>query len=115
VLIRKRNAKRKALQQLKRADREARSQARSFYDRASSALSGYLGDRFGLSEIELTGDTLDRALSARSISIEIIRQTSACLQECDFGRFVSASGSPDQMHALSARIRENIEELEQAG
>jgi hypothetical protein len=114
-LIRRRNAKRKALQQLKNADREARSQARSFYDRASTALSGYLGDRFGLSEIELAGDTLDRALSARSISTEIIRETRACLQECDFGRFVSASGSTDQMHVLSARIRKNIEQLEQAG
>jgi hypothetical protein len=113
-LIRTRNARRKALQRLKSADREARLQSRSFYDRASTALSGYLGDRFGLAEIELTGDGLDRALSARSISSEIIRETRACLQECDFGRFVSASGSPDQMHQLSARIRRNIEELEQA-
>jgi hypothetical protein len=113
-LVRKRNAKRKAFQQLKNADREARSQARAFYDRASIALSGYLGDRFGLSEIELTGDTLERALSARSISNEIIRETRACLQECDFGRFVSASGSPDQMREVSARIRKNIEDMEQA-
>jgi hypothetical protein len=113
-LIRKRNAKRKALRQLKSADREARAQTRSFYDKASIALSGYLGDRFGLSEIELTGDTLERALSARAISTETIWETRACLQECDFGRFVSASGSPDQMHGLSARIRKNIEELEQA-
>ena len=45
---------------------------------------------------------------------QIIDETKSCLEECDFGRFVSAAAAPDKIAGLSARIRENIETLEKA-
>jgi hypothetical protein len=107
-----RQAKRKALKQLRIAEKEGRSETRRYYDRAATALSGYLVDRFHMTEIELTGDHLERMLSQRSVPPEIVEETRACLQECDFGRFVSASDSKDKMRTLSTRIQKNIDALE---
>ena len=52
-----------------------RSDARQFYDQAAAALSGYLTDKFGMTEIELTGDNLESALSEKSIPREIVEET----------------------------------------
>jgi hypothetical protein len=111
-VVRSRKARQNALKLLKTAEREGKSDARRFYDQAASAFSGYLSDKFGLSEIELTGDSLERALSMKSVPHENIEETKGCLEECDFGRFVSAAASADKMAALSARLRKNIDDLE---
>jgi hypothetical protein len=112
-ILRYRKAKRKALRQMGIAEKEGRSDPRRYYDRSAAALSGYLIDRFHLTEIELTGDLLERTLSRNSVPPEIVEETGACLQQCDFGRFVSASDSKDAMRTLSARIRKNIDALEE--
>jgi hypothetical protein len=112
--LRSRRAKHNALGRLKRAEKEGNVDARRFYDQASAALSAYLSDKFNLTEIELTADTLERALAPKAIQREILEETKACFQECDFGRFVSASASPEKMSGLSARIRKNIDALEKA-
>ncbi len=111
-LVRSRRAKRNAFKRLDRAEKEGKSDARRFYDQAATALSGYLTDRFDLTEIELTGDHLDRTLAENSVFPEAAEETKACLRECDFGRFVSASDSTDKMRQLSARIRKAIDALE---
>ncbi len=111
-MVRRRRARRTALDRLKAAEKEGKLDARRFYDHASAALSGYLADRFNLAEIELTGDNLERRLSENSVRRETMAETRACLQECDFGRFVSASNSAGKMMELSARIRQNIDALE---
>jgi hypothetical protein len=111
-LLRSQKAKRKALKRLKAAERAGKSDARCFYDQAATALSGYLADRFNLAEIELTGDTLERMLSEKLVPREMVEEIRTCLQECDFGRFVSASNSADKMSDLSKRIRDNIGALE---
>jgi hypothetical protein len=107
-----RGAKRKAFKRLKAAEKTGKSDARHFYDQAAAALSGYLAERFNLAEIELTGDKLERMLSEKAVSRETVEKIRACLQECDFGRFVNASNSGEKMHELNGRIRENIELLE---
>ena len=112
VLTRRRKAKRAALKRLDAAIKEGQTDSRRFYDRAAAALSGYLADKFQLSEIELTGDNLERTLANYSVTKEILKETGNCLQECDFGRFVSASNSSDKMLGLSVRIRKNIDALE---
>jgi tetratricopeptide (TPR) repeat protein len=65
-----------------------------------------------MKEIELTGDNLERALSEKSIPRSIVEETRACLQECDFGRFVSAAASVARTKELSTRIRKIIDALE---
>jgi hypothetical protein len=111
-LARSRKAKRKALNQLKAAEKEGRSTPRRFYDLASSAFAGYLADKFNRTEIELTEDIMARDMTEISVPHETIEETKACLRECDFGRFVSAAQSPDKMQNLSARIRKIIDSLE---
>jgi hypothetical protein len=110
--VRSRRAKRIALKRLRLAERAGKSDARHFYDRAAIALSGYLADRFSLTEIELTGDTLERMLMEKAVPQKMVEEVRACLQECDFGRFVSASDSAGKMSELSARIRMSIHALE---
>ncbi len=112
AFLRTRRARRRALDRLKAAEKSAESDARSYYDEAAAAFSGYLTDKFGLTEIELTGDSLERALSEKSISSQVMEDTRACLQECDFGRFVSASASADRIRQLNERIRKTIDALE---
>jgi tetratricopeptide (TPR) repeat protein len=111
-MTRSRRARRTAIGRLKAAEKTGRSDARRFYDQAAGALSGYLTDKFGITEIELTGDNLERALSEKSIPREIMEETRSCLQECDFGRFVSASASSVKTRELSARIRKNIDAID---
>jgi len=113
-LMRNRRAKRIALDKLKAAEKAGKLDSRQFYDLASNAFSGYLADKFNLAEIELTGDTLERMLSEKSVSVETMGEIKSCLEECDFGRFVSAANSADKMRELSARIRKNIGRLEQS-
>lgn len=113
-LIRSRKAKRKAFEQLKAAEKQGRSQARTFYDQSAAALSGYLSEKFGFTEIELTADNLARAFSGRAIPGDTVEETKFCLQECDFGRFVSASESHDKMQKLASRIRRCIDALEKS-
>ncbi len=112
--VRIRKAKRNALERLENAEKQGALDARRFYDQAAAALSGYLSDRFNFTEIELTGDNLERALSRNSIPHETVEEVKACLRECDFGRFVSASASMDRMRELAVRIRKSIEAMEKS-
>jgi hypothetical protein len=114
ALIRSRRARRLALTRLRHGEKAGRTQPRTFYSEAAVALSGYLADKLSLPGIEVTGDTLERTLSNRSVPSETVRETVACLQECEFGRFVSASSSPESMRRLAERIRKTIEALERA-
>ena len=112
ALVRSRKARRKALARLKAAHKAGRADARRFYDEASGALEGYLTDKFSLPEIAVTGDSLERALAEKSVGADTTREAIACLQECSYGRFVSASGSADKMRELSARIAAVVNTLE---
>lgn len=114
ALVRSRKARALALARLKRALRAGRAEPRRFYDEAARALSGYLEDKFQLPEIALTGDVLERTLAGKGIAPEVVRETTACLQDCDFGRFVSASPAPEKMARLAQRIRNAIEGLERS-
>jgi hypothetical protein len=114
VFNRSRKAKRNALIHLKAAEKEGKSTPRRFYDLAASALARYMADKFNMTEIELTEDNLERTLSRISAPRDTIEETKACLRECDFGRFISATQSVDKMQSLGARIRKNIDALEKA-
>jgi hypothetical protein len=112
ALARSRKAKRLALGRLRKAEKAGRQEPRRFYDEAALAFSGYLQDKFNLPEIAVTADTLERDMQERSIAAETVKEAVAILQECDFGRFVSASSVPERRRALAGRIRRIIESLE---
>jgi hypothetical protein len=112
ALARSRRAKRLALGRLRSAEKAGRQEPRLFYDEAALAFAGYLEDRFNLPEIAVTTDTLERAMEERSIAAETMKEAVAILQECDFGRFVSASSVSERRRALAGRIRRIIDALE---
>lgn len=114
ALVRRRKARALALARLKRALKAGRAEPRRFYDEAARALCGYLEDKFQLPEIALTGDILERTLADKGIASELVCATTECLQDCDFGRFVSASPAPEKMAQLAQRIRGAIEGLERS-
>jgi hypothetical protein len=51
-------------------------------------------------------------MNENAIDAETAREVVAALQECDFGRFVSASSSPERRASLSRRICRLIDALE---
>jgi len=112
VLARSRKAKRLARQRMRHAEKAGHAEPRRFYDEAAQAFAGYLGDRFNLPEIAVTTDSLERVMKENAIDAETAREAIAVLQECDFGRFVSASSSPERRAALSGRICRLIDALE---
>ncbi len=112
-LAKRRRARRTALVYLRKALKAGREDPRRSYDGAARSLSGYLSDRFNLPEISLASDQLERTLTAKGIRPDLIREAIACLQECDFGRFVSASNSPEKTRDLIRRIRELIDAFEE--
>ena len=113
VLARSRKARRSALARLNGSVKAGRTDPRRFYDETSAALAGYLGDKFNLPEIALASDNLERTLLEKGVKPELVKETLACLQECDFGRFVSASAAPEKMRELVRRTRSIIDTLEE--
>ncbi len=113
VLARSRKARRSALVRLNGSVKAGRTDPRRFYDETAAALSGYLGDKFNLPEIALASDNLERTLLEEGVRPELVKETLACLQECDFGRFVSASAAPERMRELVRRTRSIIDTLEE--
>ncbi len=112
TLVRRRKARRRAFERLRKAGRAGRAEPRRFYDQAALALAGYLEDRFNLPEIAVTTDALERVMAEESVPAETVKEAVAALQECDFGRFVSASSAPESSKALAIRIRKIIDALE---
>ena len=115
VLTRRRMARKLALARLRKAEKAGRAEPRRFYDEAAHALSGYLADTFNLAEIAVTADTLERTMAEHAIAAETAQGAVSALQECDFGRFVSASPAPERQTDLSRRIRAIIEIMERSG
>ncbi len=113
-LAKSRRARRTALVHLRKASKAGREDPRRFYDGAAMSLSGYLADRYNLPEIALASDQLERTLTAGGVKADLIREAIACLQECDFGRFVSASYSPERTRDLTRRIRRLIDSFEES-
>jgi hypothetical protein len=112
ALARSRKAMRTATGRLKKAAQASAADPRGFYDQAGLALSGYLVDRFNLPEIAVTADSLERTLGEMKVPSQTVTEAVACLQECDFGRFVSASQSQGKMKELAGRIQKVIDTLE---
>ncbi len=114
VVMRTRRARRTALRRVKDARKAGLEDSRRFYDEAAAALSGYLADRFNLPAIALASDALEKTLAEKSIRPEVIQETLSCLQECDFGRFVTGAATPEKTAAIAARIRRIVDSLERA-
>jgi hypothetical protein len=67
-----------------------------FHEEISRALVDYAADRFNLSSAGLTYDRLDHLIGQRGADADLRRRFRACLEACDFARFVPSSGQPER-------------------
>ncbi|MDO9512889.1 MAG: BatD family protein [Bacteroidales bacterium] len=99
---------RKAAAYLKTAEEAA------FYNEISAALWGYLSDKFNIPLARLSMDSVNDALSERSVSAETIAQFRETLDNCEFARFApgdktaNMEGIYQQALAIISRIEREL-------
>lgn len=89
---------------LLKADRE-----REFHAALNAAVLGYVGDRFNIEAIGMTGDELDRELAGRGVSAATIEELRDILRSCDTARF-----SPGVVSGSAAVILERTRRVLEA-
>lgn len=83
-----------------------------FHEELAQALVGYAADRFDQSAAGLTYERIEEFLAARGASAELRREFRACLEACDFARFVPAAGDSARKAATLEQVSRLVSELE---
>ena len=109
---RSRRAARTAAKRLDRAAKRAGEAPTVFYQEVAGALVDYVADRANRKASGLTYDQLDDILAAKGVPPESRRRYRACLESCDFARFVPDSGRPQAVADLLAEARAIVRSLE---
>jgi len=110
---RARRAARTASKRLDRAAQRAQSSPAEFHEEVAGALVSYVADRANRSAAGLTYDQLDDILAAKGVREEPRRRFRACLETCDFARFVPDSGKPQAVSDLVSEARSILRTLEE--
>jgi hypothetical protein len=111
---RKRRARRASVKRLK-AVRGLLSTERAsdFYGGITTALNGYLGDKFNVPAAGLTLQLIEQQLRSREVTTETIQEVKSLLQDCDFARFAPTSDNPSRRREFLQRAQKLIDELEE--
>jgi hypothetical protein len=109
---RARRAARTAAKRLDKAAHRAGDSPAAFHEEVAGALVDYVADRANRSASGLTYDQLDEILAAKGVPGEPRRRYRACLETCDFARFVPGSGNPQAVTELVAEARAILRALE---
>ena len=88
--------------------------AATFHEEVARALVEYVADRFNRSATGLTYDLADELLSQRNVDVELRRRYRACLETCDFARFVPASAKSERRSEVLEQALALLAELERA-
>ncbi len=91
-----------------------RSEEKDFYAEIQRALLGFLGNKLNIAEAGLITDEVERQLTDKKVSPEIIREYLKCLQTCDFVRFAPAASNGKAMQEFYEQARRALEALEKA-
>jgi hypothetical protein len=110
---RARRAARTAAKRLERAAKRAGESPAAFHEEVAGALVDYVADRANRKASGLTYDQLDDILAAKSVPAEVRRRYRACLETCDFARFVPDSGRPQAVSELVSEARAILQSLEE--
>jgi hypothetical protein len=108
---RSRRAARTATKRLDRAAQRAGGSPAAFYEEVAGALVDYVADRANRNASGLTYDQLDEILERKGVGAEARRRYRACLESCDFARFVPDSGKPQAVADLVAEARSILRTL----
>jgi hypothetical protein len=109
---RARRAARTAAKRLDKAAHRAGDSPAAFHEEVAGALVDYVADRANRPASGLTYDQLDEILAAKGVPDEPRRRYRACLETCDFARFVPGSGNPQAVTELVAEARAILRALE---
>ena len=110
---RARRAARAAMRRLDRAGAKSPATATSFHEDVAGALVDYVADRANRPASGLTYDQLDEILAAKRVDAELRRRYRACLEACDFARFVPDSGRPEARGQLVQEAQSLVRALEE--
>jgi len=88
--------------------------AGSFHEELARALVDYVADRFDRSAAGLTYEVADSLLESRGVVPELRARFRACLERCDFARFVPESGAPSRKAEVLAEARALVDLVERA-
>jgi hypothetical protein len=114
-LARARRARGHARQRLRAAAKhlEATDAAR-FHEEVARALVEYVSDRFNRSAAGLTYEMADELLASRGLGGALRRRFRACLETCDFARFVPSASASERRAEVLTEAKELIDQLEKA-
>jgi hypothetical protein len=83
-----------------------------FHEEVGRALVEYVADRFNRSPAGLTYDLADALLASHGADLELRRRFRACLEACDFARFVPAAAETSRRNELIGEASELVDRLE---
>lgn len=109
---RARRAARKAARRLDRAAAMAGQSSTAFHEEVAGALVDYVADRANRSAAGLTYDQLDEVLATKGVAPDLRRRYRACLESCDFARYVPDAGRPAARTDLVTEARAIVRALE---
>jgi hypothetical protein len=109
---RARTKARKGLQAARKAVEQLESAA--FHEQVARTLVEYVADRFNRSPAGMTYELADELLASRSVEGEIRRRYRACLEQCDFARFVPAASQAERRAEVLDEAGEIVDQLERA-
>ncbi len=110
---RARRAARTAAKRLAKAEQRAGGSPVQFHEEVAGALVHYVADRANRPASGLTYDQLDDILGAKGVPEEPRRRYRACLETCDFARYVPDSSQPQAVADLVAEARAILRALEE--
>jgi len=88
--------------------------AGSFHEETARALVEYVADRFDRSAAGLSYELADSLLESRGVSPEVRARFRACLERCDFARFVPESGSISRKAEVLGEARALVDLVERS-
>jgi hypothetical protein len=114
-LARARKAAVRARKRLRTARRRlGQTDSAAFHEELARTLVEYVADRFNRSAAGLTYEAANDLLTSKEVPLETRRRFRACLESCDFARFVPAAAKSERRAELLSGASALIEELEKA-
>lgn len=112
-LARARRAGSRARKRLRGARRRMdQMDSAAFHEELARTLVEYVADRFNRPPAGLTYELADELLASRGVKPELRRRFRACLESCDFARFVPAAGKSERRAESLDEAAGLIDELE---
>ncbi|MFC1477108.1 BatD family protein [candidate division KSB1 bacterium] len=86
--------------------------AGKFYPEVARALQDYIADKLNIAAAGIVTGELETVLREKQVDDDLVKEYVNCLQKCDFYRFSSVGGSPEEMQKLFEDSSAAIQNME---